>query len=69
MQNLPEVYNAFEILLWSALGCEFVRRAWLLRGAVRLRCLVAAGALFLFAASDAVEITTGAWWRPWWLFV
>lgn len=23
----------------------------------------------LFGFSDCVESTTGAWWRPWWLFV
>ena len=34
----------------------------------RVPATVAAIAFILFAVSDAVEIATGAWWRPWWLF-
>jgi len=30
---------------------------------------IAFGAFLLFSGSDAMTITTGAWWRPWWLFV
>ena len=26
------------------------------------------GTLIVFGCSDWVESTTGAWWRPWWLF-
>lgn len=26
------------------------------------------GTLIVFGFSDWVESTTGAWWRPWWLF-
>lgn len=26
-------------------------------------------ALVVFGFSDVVEARTGAWWRPWWLFV
>jgi len=67
MVTTPVAYNVFEILLWGVLACEFLRRGLTLQGATRLRCLLAGVAFLLFAVSDAVEIYTGAWWRPWWL--
>ena len=30
---------------------------------------IAAAAFFFFGLSDLIEAQTGAWWRPWWLFV
>ncbi len=67
MVTTPVTYNVFEILLWGVLGCEFLRRGLTLQRAMRLRCLLASVAFLLFAVSDAAEIYTGAWWRPWWL--
>lgn len=61
-------FNAFEIFLWAALGLAVW---WRGRGApprVRRLTRLAAVAFLLFAASDAMELKTGAWWRPWWLF-
>ena len=40
--------------------------AW---GRPRRLALVAGVALVLFGLSDLVEIRTGSWLRPWWLFV
>lgn len=37
--------------------------------AFRKECSIAAVTLILFGFSDIVEASTGAWWRPWWLFV
>jgi hypothetical protein len=31
--------------------------------------LLLAVTLAVFGASDLVESRTGAWWKPWWLFV
>ncbi len=68
MVTIPVAYNVFEILVWGVLGCEFLRRGLKLQDAARTRCMLASVAFLLFAVSDAVEIYTGAWWRPWWLF-
>ena len=67
MVTTPVAYNVFEILFWGVLGCEFLRRGLKLHDAARLRCMLAGLAFLLFATSDAIEIYTGAWWRPWWL--
>jgi len=63
------IYNSIEIVLWAAIGVCFLIVACNRSGPSRLRCLIAAIAFLLFAASDAVELYTGAWWKPWWLFV
>lgn len=66
--DAPALFNTFEIFLWSALGLAVWRRG---RGGpprVRRLSRVAAVAFLVFAASDAMELQTGAWWRPWWLF-
>ena len=63
-----EAYNTFEILLWAVFGIDCVRRA-VNGSARRIPASVAAVTFFVFAASEAVEIRTGAWWQPWWLFV
>jgi len=53
--------NFVEAMLWIAIGVGlFVKtgkRFWL-----------AASALLAFGVSDLVEIRTGHWARPWWLF-
>ena len=64
--TLIDYFNALEIVLWSALGLGLLAASF---RAARWRMETGtAGLLFLaFAGSDAVELTTGAWWRPWWL--
>ena len=52
---------------------------WLLVAGVSLKAAIDRGhhragwllfvTLIAFGLSDVVETTTGAWWRPWWLFV
>ena len=32
------------------------------------RCACLGVSLIAFGVSDIVEVQTGAWWRPWWLF-
>ena len=66
--NLPAVYNSIEIGIWAAFGLGFLFAALNPAGLARGRCSVAALVFFLFGASDAVELYTGAWWKPWWLF-
>lgn len=63
------LYNVIEIGIWAVFGIGFLLGAVKQPGAVRARCLLASSVFFLFGASDAVELSTGAWWKPWWLFV
>lgn len=59
--------NYAEGVLWMVVGVVtlFVVRQ---RGAQRLAFGMLA-TLVVFGVSDWVETTTGAWYRPWWLFV
>ncbi len=59
--------NRLEACLWIGMAVAIslslsVRHRWT---AFRLIGVVT---LLVFGASDLVEATTGAWWRPWWLF-
>jgi hypothetical protein len=61
--------NYYEAGLWIVIG--LIALGFALRGVghVRSRCLILAVTLVVFGFSDVVETRTGAWWRPWWLFV
>lgn len=61
--------NRVEGVFWC--GVAGVVGVATLRGRVRPRWQGVAAVLLLiaFGASDWVEATTGAWYRPWWLFV
>ncbi len=58
------VANGVKAGLWALIALVLATRA-------RGKPLVAAISVILvaFGASDIVEISTGAWWRPWWLLV
>jgi|ERR1043166_1056264 hypothetical protein len=61
--------NLMEAGLWFVLALAlFVytfRREKQLRGTLFILSMT----LAVFGASDLVEARTGAWWKPWWLFV
>jgi hypothetical protein len=61
--------NHIEAAFWCAIGLALLVSAARHLGAVRRDCLVGAVTFVVFGISDWVEATTGAWWRPWWLFV
>lgn len=62
------VFNTIEGVLWIAIGVGFLAGA--LRKSKSRDLLLTSAILFLgFGASDFVETTTGAWYRPWWLLV
>ena len=61
--------NYAEAALWIALAVVFGVCAIKRGGLTRRRCATAVPVFFLFGMSDVVEVHTGAWWRPWWLFV
>ena len=58
--------NLIEGTFWICLGAGFlVSVVW---PGSRRHKLITAVTLAVFGVSDFVEMTTGAWWRPWWLF-
>lgn len=59
------VFNAVEALWWGGLGVFLIaknRRTSEWREGVWL-----GGWLVLFGATDAIEVWSGAWWKPVWL--
>ncbi len=66
--NLAQFGNLIEAITWLGIAV-----AWLIRSrkvAPNARLLqVLAASFALFGVSDLIEIQTGAWWRPAWLFV
>lgn len=64
----PKVFNQIEVVLWAVAALIFVLRG-VSDAACRRHAFIAATAFLFFSGSDAMEIQTGAWWRPWWLFV
>lgn len=61
--------NYIEAALWACIGLGFLVHALRTVGHKRRASLLAGATFIVFGASDIVETTTGAWWRPWWLFV
>jgi len=62
--------NYAEACLWAAIGVGFgVASLRGLPGEVRTDAIIAFVTFVVFGGSDVVEAHTGAWWRPWWLFV
>jgi hypothetical protein len=62
-------FNIAEAAVWVVIGAALV--IWSRTFAARQRRVgLVAGVTFIaFAATDVVEVQTGAWYRPWWLFV
>lgn len=61
-------FNAFESVLWFTIGVVLLflskrQPAW------RGRLQISAFGFIAFGFTDLVEMQTGAWWKPWWLFV
>lgn len=57
-------FNALEAVWWTGLG---IFCWWKGRGVWKLVSRTAALWLLLFAATEVIELQTGAWWRPMWL--
>ncbi len=63
------VGNYVEAGVWIVIGLICGVLAGLKAGVVRQRLLCSVPVFSAFGVSDIVEVQTGAWWRPWWLFV
>lgn len=65
---MHEIGNIAEAALWGLIALVLAGRAFFLSGKGRRTSVIAAVFFALFGLSDVVEVYTGAWWRPWWLF-
>ncbi|MEG3901445.1 hypothetical protein QUB19_06410 [Microcoleus sp. B4-C5] len=61
--------NYIEALLWFCFAIGFALNANKTSGITRINRLITTLIFFLFGGSDIVEVQTGAWWNPCWLFV
>ena len=67
--QMAESFNYFEIVLWSLFGLVMLIKSRDSNPNQTHIFYISSIAFFLFAMSDYIEIQTGAWWNPWWLFV
>lgn len=66
--NVSGIFNLCEAAVWgTAAAVMFVRSAKEVAPMRRLGRNTA-GVLAVFSSTDLMEIRTGAWWDPWWLF-
>jgi hypothetical protein len=61
--------NYLEAFLWFCFAIGFAVNAGKTSGKTRINRLITTLTFLFFAGSDIVEVQTGAWWSPWWLFV
>ena len=61
--------NYIEAVIWFIFAGGFALSAIKNRDLVRLHRIIATLTFLLFGLSDIVEVQTGAWWHPWWLFI
>jgi hypothetical protein len=69
---LEQIYvngNYLEALIWFLFAIGFAVNAGKTSGRTRINRLITTLIFLLFGGSDIVEVQTGAWWSPWWLFV
>ena len=61
--------NLVEAGVWFLLSLVLLAYALCQDKRIRSTLLVLGFTLAAFGGSDLVEARTGAWWKPWWLFV
>jgi len=69
---LEQIYvngNYLEALIWFLFAIGFAVNGGKTSGKTRINRLITTLIFLLFGGSDIVEVQTGAWWSPWWLFV
>ncbi|MCC6235759.1 MAG: hypothetical protein IT580_24190 [Verrucomicrobiales bacterium] len=70
MDDLTVIGNQIEALLWFGFAVGFAWKGCTSRSPERRRLSwVLAVAFAAFGVSDLIEASTGAWWRPFWLFL
>jgi hypothetical protein len=68
---LPYVaeFNTFEAGLWTLFAVVTALIGHRVRGLTRPVQILLVLLFLAFGASDVAELSTGAWWRPWWLLL
>ena len=61
--------NIIEAGVWLVLAVALLVYALRASKPFRPTLVLVAATMLVFGASDLVEARTGAWWKPWWLFV
>jgi hypothetical protein len=61
--------NMIEAGVWMVLALVLFCYAFAQPKPLRPALWLLAIAMAVFGGSDLVEAQTGAWWKPWWLFV
>ena len=61
--------NYLEALIWFLFAIGFAVNARKTSEKTRINRLITSLNFLFFGGSDIVEVQTGAWWSPWWLFV
>ena len=61
--------NLIEAGVWFVLALALFVHALRVEQRVRPTLFLIVVTLAVFGGSDLVEARTGAWWKPWWLFV
>ena len=62
-------FNVVEAVIWFALAARFLFFAVKRKSPLKKAFLVFAITLFVFGISDIIETQTGAWYKPWGLFM
>jgi hypothetical protein len=62
------VFNYVEAAIWGVAGLWTIWRSRGEGSTLRVSSCVAAVAFLAFGLSDLVEVRTGTWYDPWWLF-
>ena len=67
--DIEKVFNYFEAGFWFVIAVALFCGAKRSEPRVKRVGMIASLTFGIFGISDLIEAQTGAWWRPWWLFV
>lgn len=66
--GVPGIFNLCEAAVWGTAAAVMFARSAKEVAPIRRLGRKTAGVLAVFSLTDLMEIRTGAWWDPWWLF-
>ncbi|MBD2664407.1 hypothetical protein [Richelia sinica] len=70
LETLYRQGNYIEAVLWTLFAIAFLVYSYKRPSVIAQRKnQFTALVFFLFGLSDVVEVQTGGWWKPWWLFL
>ncbi|MEA5576690.1 hypothetical protein [Anabaena sp. UHCC 0451] len=70
LETLYRQGNYIEAVLWGLFALGFIVYSYKQDSHIAKRKNQITALIFLlFGLSDIVEVQTGAWWKPWWLFL